>query len=41
MLEVTVKYDVLNRFINLDETHHPFSNNGDKGGLKETTYMNP
>ena len=36
-----MKYDVLNRFINLDETHHPFSTNGDKGGPRGTTYTNP
>ena len=36
MLEVTVKYDVLNIFINIDETHHPFSKNGDNGGPRVT-----
>ena len=39
--EVTFKFDVLCRFINLDETHHSKSSDGDKGGPRATTLTNP
>ena len=41
MSELTYKYDVLRRFINLDETHHDKSSEGDKGGTRSTTITNP
>jgi len=40
MSELTYKYEVLRRFINLDETHHDKSSEGDKGGSRATTITN-
>ena len=39
--ELTFKFDVLHRFINLDETHHSKSYAGDKGGSRSKTLTNP
>ena len=41
MSELSYKYDVLHRIINLDETHHKKSTEGDKGGSRATTVTNP
>ena len=39
--EVTIKHDTLHRIINLDETHHKKSSEGDHGGTRSTTLTNP
>lgn len=39
--EVTIKYDTLHRIINLDETHHKKSSEGDHGGTRSVTLTNP
>ena len=38
--ELTFKYEVLHRFINMDETHHKKSSEGDRGDSRSTTLTN-
>lgn len=39
--EVTFRYEALRRFINIDETHHSKSTEGDKSGPRSSTLTNP
>jgi hypothetical protein len=39
--ELTYKFDVLCRFVNLDETHHSKSLSGNKGGSRSKSLVNP
>ena len=40
MSELSFKYEVLLRMINFDETHHPLSTEGDKGGRRALVLTN-
>ena len=39
--ELTYKFDVLRRFINIDETNHSKGSSGDKGGSRSKSLINP
>ena len=41
MSELSYKQEVLRRMINVDETHHKKSTEGDKGGSRKETLTNP
>ena len=41
LAELTIHPDCARRIINFDETDHPFSTQGDKGGSRNNTYGNP
>ena len=39
--ELTYKFDMLRRFINIDETNHSKGSSGDKGGSRSKSLINP
>ena len=41
LAELTIHPDCARRIINFDETDHPFSTQGDKGGSRNNTYGDP
>ena len=41
MSELSYKFEVLRRFINVDETNHAKTSSGDKGGSRSKSLVNP
>ena len=39
--ELTYKFDVLRRFINIEETNHSKGSSGNKGGSRSKSLINP